>query len=78
MGSWEDKKLGKNKKKRNKNLCNLWFLFFIVFDHVDHVRILTNCHSSRGDYGLVFREDSMSFRDSGFKKETNFSCTTAG
>ena len=22
-GSWEDKKLGKNKKKRNKNLCNL-------------------------------------------------------
>jgi len=33
LGSWEDKKLGKNKKKRNKNLCNLcnlWTNLFII------------------------------------------------
>jgi hypothetical protein len=33
MSSLEDKKLGKNKKKRNKNLCNLrnlWANLFII------------------------------------------------
>ncbi len=31
LGSWEDKKLGKNKKKRKKNLCNLRNLWFLIF-----------------------------------------------